>query len=247
MRALAIAMSVLAILFVLPPGLALAQAQPSGDVFYFHLVSEIYRSENASATVIEEANTNAPTSSSGSIEQVAAAIPNATTIVGTIWVGTVGWITEPLRDPALIAGTASFTVWLSSDDVPPSYSGIGAGVAVLNEQNQTVGNYVYTFTYAHGNVLTATPTAYTFNVDIYRNILAGQRLVFAVGVGSTTEGWRMNVFFDGVQYQSHVQLPESINIVPEFEPGATLLTMLIAIVLSLTVQRRILHGKQNLQ
>jgi len=187
MRALATALSVLMILFVLP-GLALAKAQPmSGDVFYFHLGSEIYRSENASATVIEEANTTAPTSSSGRALQVAAAIQNATTIAGTIWVGTVGWITEPLHDPAHIVGTASFTIWLSSDDAPPSFSGIGAGVAVLNQQNQTVGNYVYTFAYAHGKVLTSTPTLYTLNVDLDRNVSAGQRLVFAVGVGSTTE------------------------------------------------------------
>jgi hypothetical protein len=248
MRGLAIALLALMLLFVLPAGLALAQAQPmSGDVFYFHLGSEIYRSQNESATVIEEANVNAPTSSSGQALQVAAAIQNATTIFGTIWVGTVGWITEPLGSPTSIVGTASFTVWLSSDDAPPSFSGIGAGVAVLNQQNQTVGNYEYTFNYAHGKVLTATPTPYTFNLDLDRNVLAGQRLVFAVGVGSTTEGWRMNIFFDGTQYQSRVQLPQSITVVPEFEPGATLLTMLIAVVLSFTVKRRILRGKQTRQ
>lgn len=247
MRTLAIAISVLIVISVLPTGFALAQAPPtSGQVFYFHLNSEVYHSQNDSAIVINEANLAPPTNSSGRVLQVAAAIPNATTIFGTIWIGTVAWISEPLNDSALILGTVSFTVWLSSDEAPPSFSGIGAGVAILNQQNQTVGNYVYTFTYAHGNVLTSTPTAYTFNIDLDRNVSAGQRLVFAVGVGSTTEGWHMNVSFDGVQYQSRVQLPVNITVVPEFVPGATLLTMLIAIVL-FTVQRRILRPKQTRQ
>ena len=216
----------------------------SGEVFYYHLNSEIYHSQNDSAILIDEANLVVPTNSSGRVLQVAAAIPNATTIFGTIWVGTAAWLTEPLNDSTLILGTVSFTVWLSSDDACPSLCGIGAGVAVLNQQNQTVGNYVYTFTYGHSNVLTSTPAPYTFNVNLDRNVSAGQRLVFAAGVGSTTEGWRINVFFDSVQYQSRVQLPEDITVVPEFVPGATLLTMLVAIVLSFIVQRRVLRSKQ---
>jgi len=238
MWTLAIAISVLIVLSVLPTGFAIAQAPPvSGDVFYFHLNSEIYHSQNDSAILIDEASLAAPTNSSGRVLQVAAAIPNATTLFGTIWVGTAAWITEPLNASTQILGTASFTTWLSSDTACPSLCGIGAGVAVLNQQNQTVGDYVYTFTYGRSKVLTPTPTPYTFNVDLDRNVSAGQRLVFAAGVGSTTEGWRMSVFFDGVQYQSRVQLPENITVVPEFVPGAAWLTMILAIVLSFTVRK----------
>ena len=234
----------LILLVVVPTGLASAQSPMSGDTFYFHFQSETYRNENASVTVLEEANLTAPAGSTASVFEVAAAIRNATTTFGTIWLGTVAWLTRPLTEPAMFGGTATFAVWLASDDLTPSFSGVGAGVAVLDQQNQTVGNYHYAFTYAHGKVLTTTPTLYTFNVELNQIALAGQRLVFAVGVGSTTEGWHMNVFFDDVQYSSRVQLPTNVTVVPEFEPATFFLTILIAVVLSLSITRQVIRGKK---
>jgi hypothetical protein len=225
-----------------PIGLASAQPQ-SGDTFYFHFESETYRNENESIIVVEEANLTAPAGSTPRVFEVAASIKNATTIFGTIWVGSVAWVTRPLTELAMFSGTATFTVWLSSDDVTPSFSGVGAGVAVLDQENQTVGNYHYSFNYAHGKVLTTTPTLYSFNVQLDQLVSPGQRLVFAVGVGSTTEGWRMNVFFDDLQYSSRVQLPTNITVVPEFGPPTFLLTALIAMVLWLTMTRQVTRRK----
>jgi hypothetical protein len=226
-------------------GLALAQSPVSGDIFYFHLRAVTYRSENASVTVVEEANLTAPSGLTPRVLEVAAAIRNATTIFGTIWVGSVAWVTEPLRDPTTLSGTATFTVWLSSDDVTPSFSGAGAGIAVLNQQNQTVGNYRYAFTYARGKALTGTPTLYSFDVDLNQNISAGQRLVFAVGVGSTTEGWRMNVFFDDGQHSSGVQLPTAVTVVPEFDPATFFLAILIPTILTLRIPKQLNRGKKG--
>jgi hypothetical protein len=144
----------------------------------------------------------------------------------------------------MLDGTATFTVWLSSDDVTPSFSGVGAGVAVLNQQNQTVGNYRYAFDYARGKALTGTPTLYSFNVELNQNVSAGQRLVFAVGVGSTTEGWRMNVFFDDVQHSSGVQLPTAVTVVPEFDAATFFLAILIPTILSLTIPQQAIRGKK---
>lgn len=139
---------------------------------------------------------------------------------------------------------AKFTAWLSSDDVTPSFSGVGAGVAVLNQQNQTVGNYRYAFTYVCGKALTGTPTLYSFNVELNQNVSAGQRLVFAVGVGSTTEGWRMRVFFDDVQYSSGVQLPTAVTVVPEFDPHTFFLAILIPTILSSRIPQQVIRGKK---
>ena len=245
MRLHAISLTVMVILFLgASTGLVSAQSPVSGGIFYFHLKAVTYRSENASITVVEEANLTAPSGSTPKVFEVAAAIRNATTIFGTIWVGSVAWVTEPLTEPTMLGGTATFTAWLSSDDVTPSFSGVGAGIAVLNQLNQTVRNYRYAFTYARGKVLSGTPALYSFNVELNQNVSAGQRLVFAVGVGSTTEGWRMNVFFDDVQHSSGVQLPTAVTVVPEFDPATFFLAILIPTILSLRIPRQVIRGKK---
>ncbi len=223
---------------------ASAQAPVSGNAFFFHLKSEVYRNENASVIVMEEANLSAPPGSTPRISELSASIRNATTIFGTIWVGTVAWVTQPLTYPTTFQGTALFTVWLSSDDVTPSFSGVGAGLAVLNQQNQTVGNYVYTFTYARGSVLNPTPTPYTFKIELNQEVFAGQRLIFAVGVGSTTEGWHMKVFFDDAQHPSRVQLPTILTVIPEFPLVNPILATFGAVILSLAISSRKICGRQ---
>jgi hypothetical protein len=219
--------------------IASVQAQPvSGSVFYFHYKSEIYRNQNESIIILEEANFTTPTRSTPKTLEVAAAIQNATTIFGTVWIGSVAWVTQPLTEATTIRGTLRFTVWLSSDDAPPSFSGVGAGVAVLSQQNQTAGKYVYTYSYAQGKILASTPTQYNFNVELNQEISVGQRLIFAVGVGSTTEGWRMKVFFDDSEHPSGVLLPSNITVVPEFQQDAAILIAFGATVLFLSLTKR---------
>jgi hypothetical protein len=220
-------------------GIASAQAPPvSGSVFYFHYKSETYRNENASIIILEEANFTTPISSTPTIFEVSAAIRNATTIFGTIWIGSIAWVTQPLTEATKVIGAATFTVWLSSDDATPSFSGVGAGVTVLDQQNQTVGKYVYAYSYGQGKILTSTPTKYSFNVELSQEISAGQRLLFAVGVGSTTEGWRMKIFFDDSQHPSRVLLPSNITTVPEFQPSSAILTFFGAAILFLSLAQR---------
>lgn len=233
-------LAALIILFVsTTTGIASAQAQPvSGAVFYFHYKSETYRNENASVIILEEANFTTPVSSTPIIFEVFAAIRNATTIFGTIWIGSIAWVTQPLSEATTVRGTSRFTVWLSSDDAAPSFSGVGAGVAVLNQQNQSVGKYVYAYSYAQGKILTSTPSEYSFNVELNQEISAGQRLVFAVGVGSTTEGWRMKILFDDSQYPSRVLLPSNITVVPEFQLNAAMLIAFGATILLLSLTKR---------
>ena len=210
----------------------------SGSVFYFHYKSETYRNENASILILEEANFTIPLGSTPRIFEVSAAIRNVTTIFGSIWIGSVAWVTQPLAEATQVRGASTFTVWLSSDDATPSFSGVGAGVAVLNQQNQIVGKYVCTYSYAQGKILTSTPREYSFNVELNQEISAGQRLFFAVGVGSTTEGWRMKILFDDSQHPSRVLLPSNITVVPEFQLNAAILTAFGATILSLSLAQR---------
>jgi hypothetical protein len=208
----------------------------TGNVFYFHYRTQLYRNENDSVTVLEEANLSLPLESTLRVVEVAAAIQNVTSIFfGTAWIGSVAWITQPITEPTTIRGPIDFTVWLSSDDAPPSFSGIGAGVAILDQEDHIVGGYVYSYSYARGKILTPTPTAYEFTVNFDRQVLRGQKIVFAVGVGSTSLAWRMNVYFDDQQYASRAQLPSNITVIPEFpDTHAAMLIMLVVSLLSLT-------------
>ena len=220
-------------------GIASAQASTvSGNVFYFHYKSETYRNENASVLILEEANFTIPLGSTPRIFEVSAAIRNATTVFGSVWIGSVAWVTQPLTEATTLRGASTFTVWLSSDSPAPLFSGVGAGVAVLNQQNQTVGKYVYTYSYSQGKILTSTPSEYKFNVELNQEISAGQRLFFAVGVGSTTEGWRMKILFDDSQHPSRVLLPSSITVVPEFQLNTTILTAFGATTVLLSLAHR---------
>ena len=243
MRLLPFPLAVLIILFVnTATGIASAQAPSvSGSVFYLHYKSEMYRSENASVIILEEANLTMPLGSTPEILEVSAAIRNATSIFGSVWIGSVAWVSQPLTEATTVRGPLTFTVWLSSDDAAPSFSGVGAGITVLNQQNQTVGRYVYTYSYARGKILTSSPSEYSFNVELDREILAGQRLVFAVGVGSTTEGWRMKILFDDSQHPSRVLLPSNITVVPEFQFNSAILTTFSTTILLMSLTKRKPH------
>jgi hypothetical protein len=221
------------------------QAADSRSVFYFHYESQLYRSDNASVTLLELADLSAPVAVTPQVVEVASAIRNVTTIFGSAWVGTIAWITSPLAEPTAIHGPMNFQVWLSSNDATPTFSGIGAGIAVLDQQNRTVGNYTYSYSYARGSILTAEAKEYVLSVDLDKEVASGQRLLFAVGVGSTSLGWRMRVYFDAAQYPSQVQLPSSILVVSEFARASILLTAVAAITVSLGLFQRHLRSRKH--
>jgi len=226
--------------------LSLGAASSYGSVFYFHYESELYRNENGSITVLEEAD---PSPTMGTVPQlvkVAAAIRNASTIFGSVWIGTVAWISQSLAEPTWIHGPVIFLVWLSSEDPAPTFSGIGVGAAVLDRKNHTAGDYVYAYSYARGNVLTSAPKRYELQVELDREIAADQRLVFAVGVGSTTPSWQMRIYFDSIQYPSQVQLPSRILVVAELAQNRAGIVIVVLILLSLSfIQRRRILGTSH--
>jgi len=93
----------------------------SGYLFYFHQKSILYRNENASIIVIEEADFEPPNGTFPKAVEVAANIRNATTPFGTIWVGSVSWTSQPLLESTILHGTVALSVWLSSDDSTPAF------------------------------------------------------------------------------------------------------------------------------
>ncbi len=185
----------------------------TGDLFYFHDNSILYRNENSWVTVDAEANLEPPNASALKATEVKANIRNATTPFGTIWVGSVSWVSQPLTQFEVLQGIVTITAWLSSDDSPPPFFGIGAGIAIVDSQNKLVGPSDYAYSYGQGSILTTQLKSYEFNVTINRSLQAGQQMVFAVGLGATRQGWKMKVYFDSLQYPSRAQLPGSVVVV----------------------------------
>jgi hypothetical protein len=224
---------------VLAVNATFAQRQPlSGNEFYFHYKSELYRNENSSVIGLEEANFSLPAQQAPKVIDVSAAIRNATTFFGTIWVGSVAWLTPPFSAPTAIRGELEFDVWLASNESAPLISGVGAGVAAIDGEGQQVGSYAYSYSYGQGNILTSTPREYTFKVNYNQEIPLGGKLILAVGLGATTAYWRMQVYFDSTNYASRAQLPTNVTIVPEFATPILGITTCVAIALSLTLIRR---------
>lgn len=116
-----------------PIGIAQAQYSPEqsfqrfqlqtsvepGSIFYFHYRSMLYQSNNASIVLLEEASLNQPVDGVPQVVEVASGIKNATALFGTVWIGTVSWIGQPLAQPTVIHGSVLFEVWLSSNDTAP--------------------------------------------------------------------------------------------------------------------------------
>ncbi len=183
-----------------------------GNLFYFHDTSILYRNDNSSLTVIAEANLEPPNNSVTKTAAVAANIRNATTPFGTIWVGSVGWVSQPFSEPEVLNGVITVTAWLSSNDSSPPFSGIGAGVTIIDSHDKLVGQPVYSYSYGQGSVLTSQPSSYQFNLNINRSVQQDQRFVFAVGLGATAQGWKMTVYFDSLQYPSRAAMPGNVQV-----------------------------------
>jgi hypothetical protein len=236
-----IALSTLMIIGCLGSLLLPVSAQGSaGNSFYFRDKTVLYSNDNSSLTVIAEANLEPPNNSVSKSTVVAANIRNATTPFGTIWVGSVSWVSQPLSQFQELQGIVTITAWLSSDDSPPPLSGIGAGIAIIDSQNHLVGQSVYSYSFSAGSVLTTQVKSYEFKVNINRGIQQGQRFVFAVGLGATRQGWKMNVYSDSLQYPSRAEMPENI-LVAVSEPTTPLmaaLSLLASVVLVASSRRK---------
>lgn len=187
----------------------------TGNLFYFHYNSLLYRNTNSSVIVISEANLTPPNSTVSEFIDVAANIRNATTPFGTVWVGSVSWISPPLSQSQTLQGVVTITAWISSNDSQPSLSGIGGGIVILDNQNNIVGQPLYSYLYGQAGRLTGQANSYQFTLNINRNVEAGQRIVFAVGLGANVPGWRMRIYFDSLSYPTRAQLPETVVAVSE--------------------------------
>ena len=106
-------------------------------------------------------------------------------------------------------GVAGFQVWLSGDLWlwPWELSGVGVGVAEVDENGTVLWGPKYRYQYSLRNILSSQPREYSLSVDVDHLFKARNHVLFGVVTGSTREGWRATAYFGSVDYASNVVAP----------------------------------------
>jgi hypothetical protein len=207
-------------------------SQPSLVKMSFHMYGQVYRNSNSSIFVYNGADTNAPTYTTAPNTKVSCLIHQSAQVwfAGVdAWFGGVSWITQPLAEEMTIQGNVSMTVWMSTDDSPPIASGYAFGLTEVDNMGNPIGNQFYQYSYGSGNVLSQSPTQYTLVFGVNRTFSKGNILGFFVIVGSTTEGWHYQAYFDSPSKDSFAELPIMSTPVPEFSQLGTVVCMTLAV------------------
>jgi len=213
----------------------------SSTVLFYHNHSEIYRNENGSITVYDGADGDPPLATEATTTvlkcNIMQQIPYSFYTV-TGYVGMVSWITPSLSEDYVVDGTVTIYIWLSSSDVNVQGSGYAVAITDLDEKGNVVGDPFYKYFYNAGKVLSEQPTEYSLSVNINHVFAKDHKLAFQAIVGSTTQGWTANVYFDSPDRNSRAVLPGSLVVVPEFEKEALTLLLTITVSAAFIVVRR---------
>jgi hypothetical protein len=205
----------------------------SSTVLFYHNHSETFRNENGSITVYDGADADPPLATEATTTvlkcNIMQQIPYSFYTV-TGYVGMVSWMTPPLSEDYMVDGTVTIYIWLSSNDVNVQGSGYAVAITDMDENENVVGDPFYKYFYNAGKVLSEQPTEYSLSVNINHVFPKNHKLAFEAIVGSTTQGWTANVYFDSPDRNSRAVLPGSIVVVPEFEKGV--LTLLLSMTAS---------------
>jgi hypothetical protein len=207
----------------------------------FHMYGQVYGNSNSSVLVYNGADTSPPTHSTPPTATVSCAIHQSTQIWFTAvdaWFGGVSWITQPLAEEMTIQGNVSMTVWMSAVDSPPIASGYAFGLTEVDSMGNPIGDQSYQYTYGTGSVLSQSPTRYTLVFGVNRTFAKGNILGFFVIVGSTTEGWHYQAYFDSPSKDSFVELPTMSTPIPEFSQLGTVACMMLTMLCFSIIHRR---------
>jgi hypothetical protein len=214
----------------------------------FHMYSIVYVNSDSSILVYNGADTNPPTYSTPATRQIFCTVrPSAQSWFTDVeawfsgfdaWFGGVSWITQPLAEDMRIQGNVSMRVWLSATGPEPFASGYALGISEVDSMGNFIGEPMYGYYYSTGDVLGSSPRSIelTFNVD--RTFTKGNIIGFLAIVGSTTEGWQFQVYFDSPDMNSSVTLPMLATPIPEFSRMAMMGTMAMTVLCAYLIVRR---------
>ena len=226
-----------------------AMADASSVTMNFHMHSLVF-SVSESVFIYNGADTGPPSyetpvttivscsSSSSDFQQFLPQSALAWSSDSNVWFGGVSWVTQPLDEDLTIRGNATMTVWMSGSETDVAESGYLFGMSESDSMANMVGEPMYEYYLGRGSVLESTPSLHrlTFNVD--RTFTKGNLIAFFVGVWSTTEGWRYQVYFDSPSANSFAQLPVASVPVPEFSQTGISVRLSFAVLSSYMLIRR---------
>ena len=207
----------------------------------FHMYGQVYSNSNSSVLIYNGVDTNAPTYATAPTATVSCAIHQSTQIwfaAVDAWFGGVSWITQPLAEEMTIEGNVSMTVWMSAVDSPPIALGYAFGLTEVDSMGNPIGDQFYQYTYGTGSVLAQSPAQYTLVFGVNRTFAKGNILGFFVIVGSTTEGWHYQAYFDSLSKDSFVELPIITTPIPEFSQLGTVACMMLTVLCFGIIHRR---------
>jgi len=184
------------------------QASTSQVVFYFHRRVLMMVNANQSVYVYDRADINPPSGDEATVIEFRSEIRQ--TVEGIpAWVGGVSWGSRTMQNDTRMFGPVVFRCWLSSEDWLWFWelSGVGVGVAEVDNKGQVVWGPIHQYKYAIGNMLGSSPKEVQLSVDVDHVFKAGNHILFGVVAGSTKQGWKARAHFGSTKFASHVVVP----------------------------------------
>ena len=207
----------------------------------FHMYQPVYTSSNSSVFVYSGADTNPPTHASSLTTVVSCGVRQSAQVWFAevdAWLGGISWITQPLAEDMAIRGNVSMTVWMNAIDQDPMASGYAFGLAEVDSLGNPIGEQFYQHYYGFQNVLGRSPASYMLVFNVNRTFTKGNILGFFVIVGSTSQNWHYQVYYDSASMNSFAELP-TVNVpIPEFSQPGPMIGMTLAVLCSYAILRR---------
>ena len=199
----------------------------------FHMYRPVYTNSNSSIFVYSGADTNPPTYASPPTTVVSCAVRQSAQVWFAqvdAWFGGVSWITQPLAEDMAIQGNVSMAIWMNAVDQDPTASGYAFGLAEVDGMGNPIGDQFYQYYYGFQNVLGRSPAPYRLVFSVNRTFTKGNILGFFVIVGSTTQNWHFQVYYDSANMNSSAELPTVSLPIPEFTQVGLVVGMILALV-----------------
>lgn len=126
-----------------------------------------------------------------------------------IYIGLVGWITQPLTEDLHVLGEVTISCWMSSSEEVGFWDGSGylMGLVELDANSEIVWPETLMEGLGaeggQGKLIAYDPTMYTITIqDVDHVFRAGNSIMFIVGAACTIQGWTASVYFDSIERAS---------------------------------------------
>jgi hypothetical protein len=129
-------------------------------------------------------------------------------------------------------------VWMSAPEQETAASGYAFGMSEVDEMGNPIREPAYQYYYSFGNVLSPSPAPFELTFTIDQTFAGGHIIGFFVIVGSTSQDWQFQVYFDSPNMNSSASVPVIAGIIPEFTQLGPMVTLALALGFACIISRR---------